>query len=42
MLIGAFSWVGAGLLNLFVPFKAVGEPAPTSSWEWCNISDKTC
>ena len=26
---GAFLWVGAGLFNLSVPFKAVGEPAPT-------------
>jgi hypothetical protein len=28
---GAFLWVGAGLFNLFAPFKAVGEPAPTAS-----------
>jgi hypothetical protein len=23
-------WVGAGLFNLFAPFKAIGEPAPTA------------
>ena len=31
--------MGAGLFNLSVAFKAIGEPAPTAYCEWCNISD---
>jgi hypothetical protein len=28
---GDFLWGRAGLFNLFVSFKAVGEPAPTAN-----------
>lgn len=33
-------WVGAVLFNLSATFKAIGEPAPTTYSEWCNLSGK--